>query len=229
MTEKIFIIDDEEDIREILSFNLKETGYAVSSYASAMDALNNIQSNKPDLIILDIMMDGMDGLEFCRTIRGMDEHKNIPIIFLSAKSGEIDKILGLEFGGDDYISKPFSIKELISRVKAVLRRTAGAQGPPAPARLNHRGVEIYPDQYSLKIDGSNVKVTKTEFELLHLFMKYPNKIFSRDNIIDSLRGDNVFVIDRTIDVHVMNLRKKLGPYKYIITTFSGVGYGFKEE
>ncbi|MBN2403263.1 MAG: response regulator transcription factor [Spirochaetes bacterium] len=223
---KIYIIDDEEDLREILRVNLSKEGYDVLAFPSAERALDSIDKKTPDLIILDIMMQGMNGYDFCKKIRTSDKHKSIPIIFLSAKSEEFDKVLGLELGGDDYITKPFGIKELISRVKAIFRR-AETNVQSDTDVLKHGGIELFPDKYALKVDGKNIKVTKTEFNLLYLFLKHPGKVFTRDNIINSIKGEDIYVIDRTIDVHIMNLRKKLGKYKDIISTFSGVGYGLK--
>ncbi|HOQ10955.1 MAG: Phosphate regulon transcriptional regulatory protein PhoB [Spirochaetes bacterium ADurb.Bin218] len=228
MKKKIFVVDDEKDIREILKINLSQEGYEIFTYASAKDAGKGLETISPDLIILDIMMEGKDGYDFCREIRVNEKFKNIPIIFLSARSEEFDKVLGLELGADDFITKPFSIKELKSRVKAVLRRTSEPIRSSQEKILRYKGVELNLNQYSLVVDGVEIKLTKTEFNILALFMENPGKIFSRDNIIDSVRGHDVFVVDRTIDVHIMNLRKKLGQYKNIITTFSGVGYGFKE-
>ncbi len=230
MKNKIYVIDDEEDIQEILKVNLEKEGYEVESFASGEDALRALKSGgSPDLMILDIMMQGMDGYEFCKHVRSSRQFGSIPIIFLSAKMEEFDKVLGLELGGDDYISKPFGMKELKSRVKAVLRRfNESSKNSDASTVLVYKGLEVNSDYFELKIDGNNVKLTKTEFEILELFLRNPGKIFSRDNIIDSIKGHDVYVVDRTIDVHIMNLRKKLGEYKNIITTFSGVGYGFKE-
>jgi DNA-binding response OmpR family regulator len=228
MKKHIFVIDDEKDIRAILKVNLENEGYFVSLFSSASEAAKGFESTTPDLIILDIMMEGKDGYEFCKDIRSDKKLKSVPIIFLSAKSEEFDKILGLELGGDDYITKPFSIKELRSRVKAVLRRSGEASDEGKAKVLKYKAVELNLEQYSLRIDDEEIKLTKTEINMLSLFMENPGKIFSRDNIINSVRGEDVFVIDRTIDVHIMNLRKKLGPYKNIITTFSGIGYGFKE-
>lgn len=225
MKKLIYVIDDEQDIQEILKINLVSGGYNVSVFSSGESAFEALKKEKPDLIILDIMMPGMDGYEFCKRVRA-SEDKSIPIIFLSAKSDEFDKVFGLELGGDDYVAKPFSNKEILSRVKAVLRRTE-KNDKPSGNILIINGIELNADSYSLKVDGKNVKVTKTEFEILHLFMKHPNKIFSRDNIIDSIKGDDIYVIDRTVDVHIMNIRKKLGQYKDVISTFSGVGYGIK--
>ena len=228
MKKTIFVIDDEKDIREILKINLVSEGYSVTAFPSAEDAKKGFESEKPDLIILDVMMEGKDGFEFCREIRSNEKFKSIPVIFLSAKSEEFDKVLGLELGGDDYLTKPFSIKELRSRIKAVLRRTGDIPEESKQVLLKYKGVELNPEQYSLKVDHEEIKLTKTELNILSLFMENPGKIFTRDNIINSVRGHDVFVVDRTIDVHIMNLRKKLGDYKNIITTFSGVGYGFKE-
>src|SRR6056297_23299 len=230
MSKTIFVIDDEKDIQNILEVNLRNSGYTVYTYSSAEKALEGLKKIHPDLIILDIMMDGMDRYDFCKHLRSQQEYRNIPIIFLSAKSEEFDKVLGLELGGDDYITKPFGIKELTSRVKALLRRTESISEPGTDQdnKLAYNGLELYPDKYQVLIDGKDINLTKTEFLILQLFLKYPGKIFTRDNIIDSIRGDDVYVIDRTIDVHIMNLRKKMGHYKDIIKTFSGIGYGFKE-
>ncbi len=228
MKKQIYVIDDEKDLQEILHVNLSKEGYDVKAFSSAEEALETIGKDRPDLILLDIMMDGMDGYNFCKEIHSSEGLKSIPIIFLSAKSEEFDKVLGLELGGDDYITKPFGIKELTSRVKAVLRRTETKEDETGNIIFKYEGVELHPDKYQLKVDGNYVKVTKTEFELLHLFMKHPGKVFTRDNIIDSIKGEDIFVIDRTIDVHIMNLRKKLGKYKTMISTFAGVGYGLKE-
>ena len=182
---------------------------------------------KPDLFILDIMMNGMDGLDLCKHIRASRELTTIPILFLSAKSAELDKVLGLELGADDYLTKPFSIHELIARVKAIMRRSQTKQELSPKEILTYNAISLYPDKFQVTIDNQNIDLTKTEFLILKLFMQYPGKIFTRDNIIDSIRGDNVYVIDRTIDVHIMNLRKKLGTYKDAIKTYSGVGYGLK--
>ncbi len=223
----IFVVDDEKDICEIVKINLEKNGYDVKTFLSAEEALKAMKSGKPDLLILDIMLGGMDGLEMCKTIRAAEDLRFVPILFLSAKSTEVDKVLGLELGADDYLTKPFSIHELVARVKAILRRTASVAPAPNQEVLNYKGIELYADKYLVNVDGSEISLTKTEFEILKLFMEYPGKIFSRDNIIDSVRGDDVYVIDRTVDVHVMNLRKKLGPYKGAIKTYSGVGYGLK--
>jgi DNA-binding response OmpR family regulator len=229
MKKKVFVVDDEKDIQDILRVNLSAQNLDVLTFSSGEEAFEAMKKAKPDLILLDVMMDGMDGYEFCRRLRASGEHRDIPVIFLSAKSDELDKVLGLELGGDDYITKPFSIKEISSRIKAVLRRSdTRTRGILDEKKITYKGIELFPEKYSLKIDGKGVKLTKTEFEILFLFLKHQEKTFTRDNIIDSIRGEDVYVIDRTVDVHIMNLRKKLGKYKNVISTFSGVGYGFRE-
>lgn len=229
LRKKIFAVDDESDILEILKINLESEGYEVLTYTDPRKAFDKLKGAAPDLVILDVMMEGMDGYEFCRAMRAKPEYASMPVIFLSAKSDELDKVLGLEFGGDDYITKPFSVKELKSRVKAVLRRSAAVKDANQDEKiLSYRGIELYPEQYQLKVDGDDVQLTKTEFGILHLLLKNHGKVFSRDNLIDSIRGQDVYVVDRTIDVHIMNLRKKLGRYKNVIKTISGVGYAFKD-
>lgn len=228
MKKKIFVIDDERDIQDIIKVNLLKEGYNVETILSGEDALKMMAKDVPDLIVLDIMMEGMDGYEFCKTVRADKNLKSVPIIFLSVKSEEIDKILGLELGADDYLTKPFSVKELISRIKAVLRRAeSSSQSGSEEKVIRYKGIELYPEKFQVSIDKNDIKLTKTEFELLHLFLSHPGKIFTRDNIIDSVRGSDIYITDRTVDVHIMNLRKKLENLKNLISTFSGVGYGIK--
>jgi len=228
MKKIIFAIDDERDIREIIKVNLENEGYRVDTFPSGETAFRGIAKQRPDLIILDVMMPGMDGYEFCKKLRAHPDYGSIPVVFLSAKSEELDKVLGLEFGGDDYIAKPFGIKELKSRVKAIFRRTGERSTAGEQQVIRYRGLELYPEHYLVRIDGKDIDLTRTEFGILEMFMRNPGKIFSRNNIIDSVKGQDVYVVDRTVDVHIMNIRKKLGDYKDIIRTFSGVGYGFKE-
>jgi len=228
MKKKIYVVDDEKDLQEILRINLTAEGYDVLTFGSAEETKKALRSAKPDLFILDIMMEDVDGYDFCKELKMAKETKSIPIIFLSAKSEELDKVLGLELGADDYLTKPFGIKELKARVKVVLKRSCRSEDEDLSKRVSWGGIDLYTENYSVYVDGRDATLTKTEFLLLALFLKNPGKIFTRDNLIDSIKGDNVYVIDRTIDVHIMNLRKKLGPYKDMIKTFSGVGYGLRE-
>ncbi len=228
MKVRLLVVDDEKDIQDIIKLNLSSEGYEVKTCSSANEARELMKKFQPDLLILDIMMEGLDGYGFCRELRLTKEYRSLPVMFLSAKSEEFDKVLGLELGADDYITKPFGMKELISRVKAVLRRSAKISLEQEEGTLHYKGLALNTADYSLSVDGSDVALTHTEFLILSLFFKNRRKIFSRDNIIDSVKGENVYVVDRTIDVHIMNLRKKLGAYKDVIKTFSGVGYGFRE-
>ncbi|MBP7902136.1 MAG: response regulator transcription factor [Spirochaetes bacterium] len=232
MKKKIYILDDEEEILEIIKINLDSAGYETRTFSKPSLAKTELAKGSiPDLFILDIMMPEEDGYEFCRYVKSKNALKDIPVIFLSAKTEEFDKVLGLELGADDYVPKPFSVKELSSRVKAVLRRCSGSKEESANQSkvLTYKGLSLFTEEYRLNVDGTDIKLTKTEFEILGLFLRHPGKIFSRDNIIDSIRGNDIYVVDRTIDVHIMNLRKKIGSYKNIVTTFSGVGYGFKQD
>src|SRR4030042_898905 len=191
MQKKIFVIDDEKEIQDIIQINLRDENYLVYCYSSAEEALQGLKTVIPDLFILDIMMPGIDGYEFCRRVRASEAVKYIPIIFLAAKSDEIDKVLGLELGGDDYMTKPFSVKELKSRVKAMFRRVSRSDSRDEVSRiLTHEGIELNPDHYSRAVDGSGVDLTKTEFEILRLLLANPGKIFTRDNIIDSIKGQD---------------------------------------
>ena len=231
MKKCIFIVDDEQDILDIIKINLEKEGYKVQCYLSADLAEKALLKSIPDLMLLDIMMEGTDGYEFCRSLKSKEKFNKIPIIFISAKSEEFDTVLGLELGADDYMTKPFSINELKSRVKAVLRRSTyvGSDMQNERSILTYNNLSLYPQEYRLMIENKNIKLTKTEFEILYLFLRNPGKIFTRDNIIDSVKGQDIYVVDRTIDVHIMNLRKKMGSYKQTIHTFSGVGYGFREN
>lgn len=232
MRKKIFVLDDEDDILEIITVNLEAAGYAVECFNRPSLARTALAGGTvPDLFILDIMMPETDGYDFCRYLKSTEAFRAIPVIFLSAKTDEFDKVLGLELGADDYLAKPFSVKELASRVKAVLRRydSPAAAADTRAKALTYKGLQLFPEEYRVTVDGAPVKLTKTEFDILHLFLKHPGKIFSRDNIIDSIRGNDIYVVDRTIDVHIMNLRKKIGAYKNVVSTYSGVGYGFKHD
>jgi two-component system, OmpR family, alkaline phosphatase synthesis response regulator PhoP len=227
MKKILFAVDDEKDILDILRINLSAEGYDVHVFSSVAEVRKALKTIRPDLFILDIMMEGTDGYDFCKEVKSSKETRAIPIIFLSAKSEEIDKVLGLELGADDFVTKPFGIKEFKSRIKVVLRRSC-IKEDDEPQIISYAGIVLNPDHFNVTVDGVDANLTKTEFYLLQLFLKSPGKIFTRDNLIDSIKGENVYVVDRTIDVHVMNLRKKLGAYKEMIKTFSGVGYGLKE-
>ncbi len=222
--EKILVVDDEADICEILAFNLENEGYEVVTAHSAEEGLRRLV---PDcsLVLLDVMMGGMSGFKMAERMR--HEGSNVPIIFLTARDTENDMLTGFSVGGDDYIAKPFSIKEVLARVKAVLKRQA-AQMPVAEGRCTHFGdLTIDPEMKEARVEGQNIALTKTEFGILELLASNPARIFSREEIIERLWTDAPYVTERTVDVHITRLRKKLGPMAELISSRPGFGYRFQ--
>ena len=224
---RILIIDDEKDLIELVRYNLEQEGFQVTGLPDGESGLNAAVQEVPDLILVDLMLPGMDGLEVCRSLRANSRTASIPIIMLTAKSGESDRIVGLELGADDYVTKPFSPRELAARVKAVLRRTGM---PPSQSKAIRRGeLAIDLTRREVSLDGAPIELTATEFRLLQFFAEHPGRVFSRSELINAAMGRDVSVIDRTIDVHITGLRKKLGHYSGRIDTVRGFGYRFKEE
>jgi len=225
--EKILIVDDEEDILELLSFNLSREGYRVSCAASGEEALSLAESEAPDLMVLDLMLPGIDGLETTRILKSGTGAMDIPIVMLTAKGEEADIVTGLELGADDYITKPFSTRVLIARVKAVLRRRV-KEYPKDDAAIRIHDLVIHPGRHEVLVSGKTVPLTFTEFGILHFLAKRPGWVFTRNQIVDAVRGDDYFVTDRSVDVQIVGLRKKLGPAGPYIETVRGVGYRFRE-
>ncbi|MBW1704833.1 MAG: response regulator transcription factor [Deltaproteobacteria bacterium] len=225
--EKVLIVDDEPDILELLRFNLSREGYRVSSAASGEEALSMAQSEIPDLIVLDLMLPGIDGLEATRILKSDTGTMNIPIVMLTAKGEEADIVTGLELGADDYITKPFSTRVLIARVKAVLRRKV-KEYPEKDAAIRIHDLSIHPGRHEVIVSGKTVQLTFTEFGILHFLAKRPGWVFTRNQIMDAVKGDDYFVTDRSVDVQIVGLRKKLGTAGPYIETVRGVGYRFKE-
>ncbi len=224
----ILVVDDEEDIRELLNFNLSEEGYNVLTASCGASAISAAVKNIPDLIVLDVMMDEISGIGVCRELRNRDITKKIPIIFLSAKTGEMDKILGLETGGDDYVEKPFSVRELISRIKAVIRRTAGdGVTEKSMEKISHEDMVLNLKSKKLFIDEKKINLTKREYLLLYTFLTNPGRLLSRGEILDRVWGENVYIEERVVDVYIRRLRIKLDRYSGIIVTSPGLGYGYK--
>jgi len=219
---RILIVDDEQDLLDILQFNLEAEGYAVKTATSAEEALVAGMEGI-DLILLDVMMAGMSGFKMAETIRSNSAARSIPIIFLTARDSEEDRLRGFELGGDDYIPKPFSIREVLARVKAVLRRT----GEDTQSVVRYEGLEVNADHKSVLIDGVSVAFTRTEFDLLKLLLEHPGHVFSRQELISRVWPDDVVVLDRTVDVNITRLRKKIGRYASNIVTRSGFGYCFE--
>lgn len=218
----IAVLDDEKDILELIKVNLTKEGYEVFCFEKPKQLLNFLEHNQPDLIILDIMLPDIDGFELCKQLKLNQKLSSVPIIFLSAKSQEVDKVLGLELGADDYITKPFSIRELIARIKAVLRRQETKQ----KGKLIKIGeiLVINPDTYEVFVEGKKVELTTTEFRLLLVLAENKNKVFTRDKLLDYLWGTEKAVLDRTIDVHITHIREKLSKAAKFIKNVRGVGY-----
>jgi DNA-binding response OmpR family regulator len=225
MAPVIAALDDEADILELLKVNLEKAGYRFEGFQDAEDLYRFLAREKPGLILLDLMLPGTDGLEVCRHIRRSEDLAGIPIIMLTARGDESDKIVGLELGADDYITKPFSVKELVARIHAVLRRPgAGEAGP----RIAVGTLVIDLHKFEVTVEGAKVELTATEFKILQLLASRKGRVFSRDQILDHLWGSENAVIDRTIDVHIRNLREKLGPAASLVKNIRGVGYKLEE-
>lgn len=222
---RILVVDDEQDLCEILKFNLETDGYVVETANSAEDALDmNIESF--DLMLLDVMMGGMSGFAMAKKLKANPATKDIPIVFLTARDTENDTVTGFNLGADDYISKPFSIREVLVRIRAVLRRTAERNGEPQANMLSYQGLELNLDKNTVSIDGEEVPFTKTEFEILHLLLDEKGRVFSRQELIDRIWPKDVLVLDRTVDVNITRLRKKIGKFSKCIVTRLGFGYYF---
>ena len=226
----ILVVDDEPDLLEILEFNLEAAGYAVRTARSAAEALEQDPA-AADLLLLDVMMPGMDGFALARRLRAEPATAALPIVFLTARDSEADTVAGLELGGDDYIAKPFSIREVLARVAAVLRRAQrGADAPATPAQPARPvpGLKLDVDTKTVTIDGAPVPFTRTEFDLLRLLLEQPGRVYSRAELLARAWPEDVIVTERTVDVNITRIRKKLGPYAARLRTRSGFGYYFTE-
>ena len=225
---KILIVDDEPPIREVIRFALEVAEFQVLEAAHASEARNQIAAENPDLILLDLMLPGRSGLELARELKQNNKTREIPIIILTAKTQERDKVAGLDIGADDYITKPFSPRELVARIKAVMRRTTPT-GPDVEIEVN--GLLVDPASHRVTANGEGLGLAPTEYRLLHFFMSHPDRAFDRSQILDAVWGDDVFVDERTVDVHIRRLRKLLEPTKHqnLIQTVRGVGYRFSAK
>ena len=225
--QKILAVDDEEDILELLRFNLTKEGFAVVCAASGEEGLKTAHSQRPDLILLDLMLPGMDGLEVARRLKKEEATKDIPVIMVTAKGEEADIVTGLEVGAEDYITKPFSRKVLIARVRAMLRRKAAGPADDQEVVTVH-DLKIHPGRREVLVKGKPIELTFTEFGILSFLARRPGWVFTRSQIVDAVKGDEYFVTDRAVDVQIVGLRKKLGSAAKVIETVRGVGYRFKE-
>jgi two-component system phosphate regulon response regulator PhoB len=227
--EKILIVEDEEDIQELLQYNLQKDGYRAVAVSSGEAALKKVRSDRPDLVILDLMLPGIDGLAVCKEIKSSPETRGLPVIMLTAKSEEVDVVTGLEVGADDYIAKPFSPRVLLARIRAVLRRGKKEDGVEEIHVLKRGDIELDPARHEVTVRGKPVELTFTEFRILDLFLRRPGIVFERYQIVDAVRGEDYAVTDRSVDVHIVGLRKKLGKSGDRIETIRGVGYRFRIE
>ena len=223
---RILVVDDEQDLCEILKFNLETEGYLVETANSAEEALEKDIASY-NLLLLDVMMGGMSGFQLAKQLKNSEVTAHIPIIFLTARDTENDTVTGFNLGADDYISKPFSIREVMVRVRAVLRRTASRlEGAEEPAVISYQGLLLNLDKKSVSVDGEEVPFTKTEFELLRLLLEERGRVFSRQELIDRVWPKDVLVLDRTVDVNITRMRKKIGKFAKCIVTRLGFGYYF---
>ena len=223
---RILVVDDEQDLCEILKFNLETEGYQVETANSAEEALEKDIASY-NLLLLDVMMGGMSGFQLAKQLKNNEVTAHIPIIFLTARDTENDTVTGFNLGADDYISKPFSIREVMVRVRAVLRRTASRlEGAEEPAVISYQGLLLNLNKKSVSVDGEDVPFTKTEFELLRLLLEERGRVFSRQELIDRVWPKDVLVLDRTVDVNITRMRKKIGKFAKCIVTRLGFGYYF---
>ena len=229
MPKKILIIDDEKDIVDLISYNLEKEGFATVKAYDGEDALKLVKAQKPDLIILDLMLPGMRGLEVCKFIRKNPETETLPIIMLTAKGDEVDKILGLEMGADDYITKPFNVRELIARIHAVMRRAEVRHDSEKKEQFAYKGLRFDYTSYEVTVDGKRIDLGPTELKLLRFLTQHPGRVYTRGQLLDYVWGDETFVEPRTVDVHVSRLRTAVEEDKekpqYILTV-RGIGYKF---
>ncbi len=226
---KIVVIEDEPDILEAIAYNLEREGFHVISATSGDEGLETVVREAPELLLLDLLLPGLDGLEVCRRLKLDPVTQQIPIIMVSAKGEESDIVLGLGVGADDYITKPFKPKELVARVRAVLRRGAFREGETSNERVVRGALVVDSTRHEVTVEGAEVTLTPTEFRLLHLLASHPGRVFTRDLLVTRVIGDGAAVIDRNIDVHVRSIRKKLGEHRNLIDTIRGVGYRFRDE
>jgi len=224
----VLVVDDEEDIQELVAYNLSKNGYQVTCVGSGEDALKQARLKMPGLILLDLMLPRIDGLEVCRQLKADAKTRNIPVIMLTAKGEDADVVAGLELGADDYVTKPFSPRVLLARTRAVFRRRASQPADPNEV-LTIGPVTIHPGRHEVTVDGREVELTQTEFRILHLLAGKPGWVFTRGRIINEAQGPDAVVTDRSVDVHIVSLRRKLGESGERIETVRGVGYRFKDE
>jgi len=225
--ERVLVVDDEEDLLELVNYNLTKEGYRVTCVSTGEEAINEAKSSLPDLVVLDLLLPRVDGLDVCKILKNDPKTQHIPIVMLTAKTEEADVVTGLELGADDYLTKPFSPRVLLARIRAVLRRKSKA-GQEDPHTIRIHNLVINPGRHEVLLGGQPLDLTFTEFRLLNFLARKPGWAFSRSQIVDAVKGEDYPVTERSVDVQVVGLRKKLGPLGGYIETVRGVGYRFKE-
>ncbi len=229
MTERILVVDDEPDILDVVAYNLEQAGYRVSAVRDGRSAIAEAERQRPDLVVLDIMLPDLSGMEVCRSLRRSEKTRGVPILMLTARSDEVDRVVGFEVGADDYVTKPFSPRELVLRVRAILRRRASTPGETEEAVLVHGCLTLDVGRHEVEVDGEVVDLTSIEFKLLHDLMSRRGRVQSRDALLDRVWGYATGVETRTVDTHVKRLREKLGRAGAYIETVRGVGYKLSER
>ncbi|MCG8588934.1 MAG: response regulator [Proteobacteria bacterium] len=224
MAARILVVDDEPDLLELVRFNLQQSGFQVETSSNASEAIDALRRATPDLVVLDLMLPDRPGTDVCREIRSDPSLQELPVVMLTAKSEEVDRVVGLELGADDYVTKPFSPRELVLRVKAVLRR--GTRSPTREERLEHGPLTLDRTRHRCFVEGEEVELTAKEFRLLETLMSRPGRVFTREQLLDDIWGSEITVTLRTIDTHLKRLREKLGAGSECIDTVRGVGYRF---
>jgi two-component system, OmpR family, phosphate regulon response regulator PhoB len=224
--QRVLIIEDEKSLVDVLAYNFENEGFEVLSATDGMDGLNQARAHHPDIIILDVMLPVMEGLEVCRQLRSDSRTSDIPVLMLTAKSEEVDEIVGFRMGADDYVTKPFKLKPLIQRIKALLRRSKS--GEPSKELVSKHGIEVDRLNHRALAGGDVLDLTPTEFDLLWTLVRKPGRPFKRADLMEACRGEDALSLERTIDVHIRSLRQKLGTYADLVETVRGVGYRFRE-
>ncbi len=227
-SQEILVVEDETDIQELVRYNLDKEGYAVRCMTSGEEALRALRSSPPDLVLLDLMLPGISGLDVCRSIKSNPATRHVPVVILTAKGEEVDIVSGLELGADDYVTKPFSPRVLLARIRAVLRRGEANKRSSEDEQVKIHDLLIHPGRHEVLRNGEPVPLSPTEFRVLHFLANQPGWVFTRYQIADAIHGGDAIVTDRSIDVHIANLRKKLGQAGRYVETVHGVGYRFKD-
>ena len=227
---KIMVVDDEPDIRELVKFNLEKEGFDVISVADGETALEEVRTRHPDLIILDVMLPGINGIEVCYRLKSEAAFKTIPIVMLSAKSDESDQLVGLKIGADDYLVKPFSPKVLVAKISAIIRRseTVASSTQHEEPVIRYKGLFMNPNDFSVSYEEQPLKLTAVEYKILYFLARKPGRVYTRERILEKVRGDDVIITGRTVDVHILSLRRKLGDAADLIETVRGIGYRVRE-